>query len=266
MRQKLADQEWQTFQEQGFVRLGKIAGDDELAGLQTRIDEIMMGTAPVPYDRIMMQLDSKTGDYKDMPKQTIGHKGATLAYRKMQGLEFDSLFLSYLQKPLFRNICERAYGEGIPYSVFRAMFMNKPAERGTVLPWHQDNFPRVDRPPIITVWMALDDSKVENGCVKVLPGSHRHFGTHDLTVFLNQEQIEEVLSQYSPEMLECKAGEGFLLHNFLLHSSEVNSTNQPRRAFSVCYMDGRAKQKDHPGFSIVFGEDALMPELVGAAV
>ena len=264
MRQKLTSKEWETFETQGFVRLGKVVDNHELDTLRVRINEIMMGPAQVPYDLMMMQLDSKTGGYKDMPKQTLGHKGATLAYRKIQGLEFDPLFLNYLQKPLFLNICERAYGKGIPFSIFRAMFMNKPAGKGTVLPWHQDNFPGVDKPPFITVWMALDDSKVENGCVKVLPGSHHQFEINDPTVFLNQEQINEVLPRYSDEMLECKAGEGFLLHNFLLHSSEVNSTTEPRRAFSVCYMNGRSTSiKDHTGFPIAFGEGALVPKSIG---
>ncbi len=265
MRQTLNDQEWQTFQEEGYVELGRLIANDELHALQKRIDEIMMGTADVPYDRIMMQLDTTTGKYKDMTKQTKGHKGATLAYRKMQGLEFDPLFLAYMQKPLFRDISERAYGTGIPISVFRAMFINKPARQGTVLPWHQDYFLRVDRPPITTVWMAMDNSTIENGCVKILPGSHLHYEEDDPTVFLKEEQIEEVLAKYNPEMLECEAGEGYLLHNRVLHTSAVNSTNQPRRAFSACYMDGRAKQKDDTGFSIIFGEGAMKPEMVGAA-
>ena len=44
----------------------------------------MMGTADVPYDEMMMQLDSSTGRYEDAGAQTLGHKGATLAYRKVR--------------------------------------------------------------------------------------------------------------------------------------------------------------------------------------
>jgi len=245
----------------------------ELHALQRRIDDIMMGTAAVPYDRIMMQLDATTGQRKDLSNQTKGHKGATLAYRKMQGLEFDPLFLSYMQKPLFQDISERAYGREIPISIMRAMFMNKPAQQGTKLPWHQDYFSGMDHPPIATIWMALDDSTIENGCVIVLPGSHRHFPDEDHFSFLNDEQVSEVLTKYQSTTLECAAGEGILLHNRLLHSSEVNSTIRPRRAFSACYMDGRAKvvgvkQPNNPevSFSIIFGEGALRPEEVGSVL
>jgi hypothetical protein len=50
-----------------------------------------------------------------------------------------------------------------------------------------------------------------------------------------------------------------LLHNWLLHSSDVNQTDQSRRAFSVCYMDGRTQssEADALPYSIVFGNGAL---------
>ena len=38
-----------------------------------------------------------------------------------------------MHRPLFRHICERAYGLDIPVSSYRAMFMNKPAREGTDL-------------------------------------------------------------------------------------------------------------------------------------
>ncbi len=268
MRKALSEAEWQQFEKEGYARLGKLVADDELSALQRRIDDIMMGTAAVPYDRMMLQLDTTTGEYKDMSKQTLGHKGATLAYRKMQGLKLDPLFLQYMQQRLFLDICTRAYGPDIPITITRAMFMNKPARQGTKLPWHQDYFSHVDPSPTITVWMAMDESIIANGCVKILPGSHQHFPDEERFSFLNEEQVAEVLEKYQPTTLECDAGDGILLHNRLLHSSEVNSTDRPRRAFSVCYVDGRAKNRDGSDLSLplIFGEGALRPEEVGTAL
>ena len=263
MQDTLSDHQWQTFQTQGYVRLGPVIPHTELLQLQQRINNIMLGTAAVPYDRIMMQLDTTTGEYADMDSQTKGHKGSTLAYRKIQDLELDPLFLGHMQKPLFRHICERAYGKGTPISCFRAMFMNKPAHQGTKLPWHQDYFHQVDPYPQITLWLAMDTSTVENGCIKVLAESHRHYPEENHTVFLNEEQINQVLEHYPTEYLECAAGEALLLHNRLVHSSEVNKTATPRRAFSVCYMNGQAVSKHGTRFSPIFGEDALRPEEVG---
>jgi hypothetical protein len=120
--------------DQGYLRLGKLISDEELAALQQRIDDIMLGN--VFYENMMFQLDSKTGVRTDNPRASVGHKGSTLKYRKIQDLERDPLFLTYMQYPLFREITHHYIGEDV--SIFRAMFMNKPAHRGTVLPWHQD--------------------------------------------------------------------------------------------------------------------------------
>ena len=260
MQETITDAQWQKFQEQGYVRLGRVVTDEELEGLQHRIDEIMLGRAAMPYERMMMQLDTQTGQYKDMDPQTTAHKGATLAYRKIQGLEFDPLFLAYMQKTLFHHICQRAYGKGVPISIFRAMFMNKPAQQGTVLPWHRDFFAQIDPLPEVTVWMALDDATSANGCIKVLAGSQHLFSDGDTTVFLDEQQTVEVLAQHTPETLECPAGQAILLHNKMLHTSAVNPTGMPRRAFSVCYMDGRARDNQDTAFSLIFGLGALQPE------
>ena len=105
--------------------------------------------------------------------QSRGHKGATLAYRKIQDLELDPLFCAFLTRPLFLEICARIYGDHTPIALFRAMFMNKPAHQGTFLPWHQDRWSALDRDPLVTVWTALDPATRDNGCVQLIPGSHR---------------------------------------------------------------------------------------------
>src|SRR3954470_3155616 len=99
-----ADQ-WKAYENEGFLKLGKVLTEDDLRDLSGRIDEIMLGSAPTNCDRLLMQLDSDTGKYEDSPAQTRGHKGATLGYRKIQDLEHDSLFLQYMQRPIFREIC-----------------------------------------------------------------------------------------------------------------------------------------------------------------
>src|SRR5437773_152261 len=144
---QITDQQWAQYEEQGYLHLGRTLSDADLAALQKRIDDIMLGRAALDYARIMMQLDTDTGRYEDMLPQTPGHKGSTLNYRKIQNLEADSLFLGYMQRPIFRDICTRVIGKGKPVACFRAMFMNKPAHKGTFLPWHQDRWNHLDRDP-----------------------------------------------------------------------------------------------------------------------
>ncbi len=260
MDQSLNQALWAQFEQTGYLPLGKVVSDAELVALQQRIDDIMLGKAPLNYDRMLMQVDSVTGKIADAGPQTKGHKGATLNYRKIQDLEFDPLFLACMQKPLFQAICAKVYGQATAITCFRAMFMNKPAGKGTPLAWHQDRWVDLDRDPLITIWIALDPATIANGCVQVLPGTHHTLiNPSDSSGFLTPAQAEAALGQAQPVYLELQAGEAVLLHNWLLHASDVNKSGIARRAFSICYMDAATQSKRGEKFSIIFGEGALQP-------
>ncbi|MEX0744056.1 MAG: phytanoyl-CoA dioxygenase family protein [Phycisphaeraceae bacterium] len=266
MLEKLTDAQWQQYEMLGYLELGKIVSDDELGALQQRIDDIMLGRADVDYDRMLMQLDSESGAYDDAGKQSNGHKGATLNYRKIEQLEFDPVFLRYMQKPLFTDICRRTYAAS-PVACFRAMFMNKPAGRGTTLPWHQDRWRHLDRDPQITLWLALDPATVENGAVRIIPGSHHAlFNPSDGSGFLSAEQAKSI-DEAKARHLRLEPGECVLLHNWLLHASDVNRSDVSRRAFSVCYMDAttRTSKGEPTDFPVIFGDNALDPDALAAA-
>ena len=256
----ISDSQWQQLDHDGFLRLGRVLSDEELSALRERIDAIMLGTSPTDASQLLMQLDSKDGAYENAGAQSLGWKGATLAYRKIQNLEFDPLFLEFMQKPIFEEICAHIYGEGTPITAFRAMFMNKPAHQGTRLPWHQDRWNYLDRDPLITLWTALDPATRANGCVEIVPGSHKQLlnPSHG-SGFLTEEQAQNA-AQSDTEFLELEAGEAVLMHNWLLHSSDVNQTDISRRAFSVCYMDARTKASNGETFNTVFGQGALVAD------
>lgn len=256
----ISDEQWRQYERDGYLKLGKLLSDDDLQALQQRIDAIMLGEADLDYDRILMQLDSEDGVYSNAGRASKGHKGARLDYRKIQDLEFDPLFLEYMQRPIFREICDYVYDEQTPIAAFRAMFMNKPARRGTLLPWHQDRWTHLDRDPLITVWTALDPATVANGCVQVVPGSHKLglINPSHGSGFVTEEQAAEHAPAGSEVYLELEAGEVALLHNWLLHRSDTNSSDIARRAFSVCYMDARTQASNGTEYSVIFGENALV--------
>lgn len=258
MRYGLTDAAWSRFKEEGYLRLGRTVDEKGLSRLQARIDEIMMGTAKVDYSRMLMQMDSIPGVSDKPGPQTKGHKLPSLAYRKIEGLEYDSCFLSFMQDSLFRHICERAYGLGKGIASYRAMFMNKPAGEGTFLVWHQDRWTSLDRDPLITIWTALDPATEANGCVWVTPGRHQFLiNPEHNSGFLNDEQAELLVSEVEPVPLEVEAGESVLLHNHLPHSSGVNKTSIARRALSVCYMDSATVSKDNRKYPVLYGPGAL---------
>ena len=66
----------------------------------------------------------------------------------------------------------------------------------------------------------------------------------------------------SPDQIvyvEMAPGEVVLLHNLVLHASDVNRSGQSRRAFSFCYMDAATKDAGGVEYPAVFGENALTP-------
>ena len=236
----LSDEELQTFHEQGYVRLGHVVPVEDIQALADRIDAIMVGD--ISYKRMLMQLCPSAGD-AEKSRQTKEFKGSTLKYRKIQDLEQDPLFLAYIQHPLFRDLTAKIVGDNI--SIFRAMFFNKPAKLGVTINWHQDGAGgwNLSIPPKITVWTALDATCVANGCLQIIPGSHK-----SLIPEKGDLLSEEERAIHAPDekrlYLELEQGEVILLHNWTLHRSETNHTEGPRRAFSVCYLDAATRQAD----------------------
>jgi ectoine hydroxylase-related dioxygenase (phytanoyl-CoA dioxygenase family) len=257
----LTDTQWLEYENTGFLIIEQLLDKETVSKLQKRLNSIMMGEADVDYSRMLMQLDSKTGAYDNAGEQSKGFKEKTLNYRKIQDLEFDPVFLNLMRHPVFEDACRRTYGTDADVACFRAMFMNKPANRGTFLPMHQDRWSFLDRDPELTIWIALDPATRQNGCVQIVPGSHKAGlinPSHEWG-FLTDEQTEEWAASDKIKFVELHAGDVVLLHNRLIHGSDRNHSSQSRRAFSICYMDAATKNLEDADstYSVIFGEGAL---------
>jgi Phytanoyl-CoA dioxygenase (PhyH) len=254
MTNLLSEQQWWEYEQLGYLRLGAVLDESERTALQHRMDEIMLGE--VHHPGLRYQLDTG-GAYEDLPDPLPRRSEATLAYRKVEGLEADPLVLELIRRPLFREICGRRYGPHASISIFRAMMMNKPAGQGTYLPWHQDGGDvwKLDRDPLVTIWIALDAANRMNGCLQVIAGSHRLGLVSRKGGTLSPEDSERHCPEHAITCLEVEAGEAVLLHNWLVNRSDVNHTRSPRRALTACYMDARTRNiLTGAHFPIVFGE------------
>lgn len=217
------------YRRDGFARLGRILDDGELMALRARADAVMLGE--IVYPGLFFQHDSPSGDYDDL-ELGKGFIGPSLAYRKIEKLEVDPLFRALIEHPRLEPVVRAWIGPEA--SLYRAIFMNKAAHGGTVLPYHQDGgtFWGVDRAPDLQIWTALDDAPVEAGCVEVVPGSHARGLVTPLGGVVPADRVGDAVAVPLPAV----AGESLLIHNHLWHRSGVNRTDSPRRAFSVCYM------------------------------
>jgi Phytanoyl-CoA dioxygenase (PhyH) len=250
----VTDAEWDKYSRDGYLPLGPVVSMARLEALRHRVDDLALGKVSNPHVRL--QLDTG-GAYDELPAAVERFDHGTSSYRKVQGLETDDLYSGLLRHPAFVEVCARQYGPHVPISVFRAMVMNKPAGQGTELPWHQDGGAvwELDRDPLVTIWVALDPATPENGCMEIVPGSHR-LGM--LTWFGSTISDRAAALHCTPGAsvpLPVDEGHAVLLHNWLLHRSGVNPTLGPRRAFTCCYLDGRTRSNlTGDVFPLVWGE------------
>lgn len=245
------------YREDGFARVGRVFNDHTLAALRARTDAIMLGE--VSYPGLFFQHDTTTGRYEDLEYKK-GYVGPSLHYRKIEKLEKDPLFWDLINHPIFERIA-RAWIPG-EIVIYRAVLFHKPANAGTVLPYHQDggNYWGLDRAPTLQIWTALDDAPLESGCLHVIPGSH-HGG---LTTPLGGVIPDNILAARDLEkeraFVPARAGEVVLVHNHLWHGSGVNRTPLPRRGVTVCYMTAETRclrtKRAPRQFVRVFGKTA----------
>ena len=120
--------------------------------------------------------------------------------------------------------------------LFQDMALVKPPRYGSEKPWHQDcayfNLP--EGTTVIGVWVALDEATAENGCLHVIPGSHRegpmiHFKRRDWQICDTDVPVGR------DTMVPLKPGGCLFWHGLTHHGSPVNQSEQRRRALQFHY-------------------------------
>ena len=226
------------YREHGYATIPNVAREETLVALRERARRIMRGE--ISYEGLFFQLDTKSGDYYDLAYGR-GWEGPSDNYRKIEKLEMDPLYRAWIDNPLFEKIARRVItGDIVTY---RAILMNKAAHGGTRLPWHQDggSFWGVDRDPELQIWTALDDAPKEAGCVEMFPGTHKAGLVRPVGGTVPAKLAAERDAEANAVPIPAKAGDVMLIHNHVWHRSGVNVTDNPRRAFSVCYMSATTK-------------------------
>jgi len=107
----------------------------------------------------------------------------------------------------------------------------------TYTDWHQDRavtLSEADNTEMVTAWVAITDATVENGCLQVVPGSHRksmlrHCPSPQLSIPKAQFDVDSAVA------LPVAAGGAILFHPQTIHSSLVNVTETIRWSFDLRY-------------------------------
>ena len=121
--------------------------------------------------------------------------------------------------------------------------------------WHLDTpFWSFSDRNAISIWVALDDATLENGCLFFIPGSHKQTSFDKITIGRNMDGIFEVypeLKNAAPVAAPMKAGSCSFHNGLTVHGANANMTNGFRRAMTCSYM---------PDGNIFNGEPNILPE------
>jgi ectoine hydroxylase-related dioxygenase (phytanoyl-CoA dioxygenase family) len=106
-------------------------------------------------------------------------------------------------------------------------------------PWHQDNgvvLPEADETEMLTVWFPLLDANIENGCLAVVPRSHREgLLTHCPTPVIGLHIPDPLLRMNEMTPIPMERGDVLLMHRLTCHCSLSNISNHIRWSFDLRY-------------------------------
>lgn len=141
--------------------------------------------------------------------------------------------------------------------VLQSMIICKQPQIGGEVPSHQDGvFLYTNPQTAVGFWFALEDCTIENGCLSYLPGSHKttpivkRFVRKTLdngtvtTEFISVDDDKEETYENTEEgykLVECPKGSLVLIHNSVLHRSNLNLSNSSRYAYAFHVIDGVAE-------------------------
>ncbi len=220
------------YHQNGYLPGPRVLDDSLLDRLQRRFDDIMAGHTDFP------------SALRSAPPSD--QKGALRAVKAVNVFRHDSVFAEVLRLPAIGELAHDLLMG--PVRVWQDQAITKvPHDLTTGLAWHQDFVynDQIGPPEWCTCWIALDDAIIDNGCMYVIPGSHRwpiaysreEVDGDDMDWLLRHPQIP-LEADRTPVACEVKAGYCHFHHCKTVHGSYGNRTNKPRRSYTPILIPG----------------------------
>jgi len=245
-RGSLSDEQMKFYDREGYLVLERLLTDDDMAGVRAALTQkvdliaaelVRDGLVPdamvdVPFKYRLARL------FENLTDQHF------LKYGRSWRDRFPGYF-DLMNNPKIVDAVESLIGsELFANPVFNARPKVPKVAAGAV-PWHQDKsyWPDANANPVITVWIPLVDSTHENGCLHLIPGTHRHrVMTHDTehetgAAFLATEPaaVKEASRKRAILPLPVPAGSAILFNDRLLHMSTPNKSDHVRWSVDLRY-------------------------------
>ncbi len=244
----LSAREKSHYQTNGYVVPDFQLPADQVASLRDTVDSLIASNPDV------------------RPEQLVN---AHIAKPTAEGVQGAAELLELAKHPQILDLVESAIGPDI--ILWGCQLFCKPAGDGMEVPWHQDGQYWPIRPlATCTVWIAIDDSLVSNGCLRVLPGSHcdetlySHYTDDRERLTLKQAIEPQHLDEDKFADIELQAGQMSLHDVYLVHGSNVNTSVNRRAGLAIRYMPASSvferdiiQPSDKSGYKIDFSKRPL---------
>lgn len=194
-------------------------------------------------------------------EEDIRAKGGTEGISRANEITFtaflaeqDDAIRSFATRPEFVAISTQLLGPDVDLYWNQSVFKQPEGKRE--FPWHQDDaYTPVTPSPYLTLWLALNDATVENGCIWVLPRSHKRglveHRPSPIGLICHDSNDPD---QGVP--VPVKAGSIAVFQSLTMHKSGVNSSTGPRKAYILQYSHSGLKKVEN---------DELIPNLIPVA-
>jgi hypothetical protein len=187
------------------------------------------------------------------PQVTNGHIGSPhlLHGKGTQQIKTEPGWLDIATHPRLVKLVTEVIGPDV--ILWTSTLFYKPPLEGPATPWHRDGaFYPIAPLATITAWIAVFDSVKENGCLRILPGSHtaRDVGAHHRAHW-NKRSEEEAGALDPDEVDEARAvdvplepGQMVLFDIYTAHASWPNQGTKPRAGYAVRFLPATSRY-DH---------------------
>jgi phytanoyl-CoA hydroxylase len=220
---ELTQEQKEFWQENGYLAVENVLSAEVVESLRRAAD------------RLSEQAKGLTQDTERFKLQAFG-TGGRILQQVAEPHELGGEWMSLARNPQVLDVVEGLLGPNI--MLYYSMMMMKPALQGFTAPWHQDfAFFVHNKAELLGCQIYVDDSTVENGCIRVVPGSHKlgllnHFKDGEFTGIV---QGDTSIYDDQEVQVPMKAGGMVLWHALTLHSSHPNRSERSRRAIVFEY-------------------------------
>jgi len=166
-----------------------------------------------------------------------------------------------VRRPAILDAVEDVLGPDL--LVWSSSFFIKNGRDAAFVSWHQDaTYWGLSEPDVLTAWVAFTEATIENGAMRMVPGSHTEQLAHRDTfapdnLLSRGQEIEVVVDETRGVDIVLRAGEMSLHHVRMVHGSPPNRSDDRRIGFAIRYVATHVKQVagDVDGAMLVRGVD-----------